>query len=142
MKLIITAILVFNYVCSIAQIKNGTYISTKESYLENYILVVEDSSTTYYGWLLNNKTDTVYFRARSGMSTKNYITFDDFEFTLEKITKDNLINFKAQPGIDFLKLNIHRHFLNIVQTDKRISVLIGKDIYDSRADQFIFLENK
>lgn len=142
MKYLLVTILSLLYLFGNAQITEGIYLSSNESYRSNYFLVVESSQLTLYGWETTMENDTLFFRSTSSLESNNSVTFDNFEFQKEAINEENIMDFKADIALNVESFLLHKYLMNITESNGEISLLATKDIYCSRADNFIFKKIK
>jgi hypothetical protein len=138
MKYFLVTILSIINLFVVAQITEGTYMSSNESYRTNYYLVVETNQLTLYGWETTMENDTIYFRSTSLFESNSSVTFKEFEFQKEPFTSGNLLDFKADIALEVESFLLHKYLMNITESNGEISLLATKDIYCSRADNFVF----
>jgi hypothetical protein len=142
MKYFLVTILSFINLLVSAQITEGTYMSSDESYRNNYFLVVESDQLTLYGWETTMENDTLYFRSTTAFESNSNVTFTNFEFQKEAINEENIMDFKADNALEVESFLLHKYLINISESNGEISLIATKDIYCSRADNFIFIKIK
>lgn len=135
--LLISILSISGYFCR-AQIPNGTYESSNESYRANYFLSINDEEVTLFGWETTVENDTIYFRSTTRFNSNNHLTFNEFEFQKEEITGKNLNTFEADNNLKMEPFFIHRYFMDLKESNGQISLIATKDAYDNRADAFNF----
>jgi hypothetical protein len=89
---------------------------------------------------MNN--DTIFFRSTTNIDSSDSITFVNFDFSRKTTTRESLKNFMRQDDVYIQPFLLHRYVVRIRQVQKGINLLLSKDIYDSRADEFTFQKIK
>lgn len=140
MKYTIIIILSLSALLSKAQIPDGTYKSSNDSYRTNYFLIVSGEEITLFGWETTFENDTIYFRSTAKRDSKKKITFKTFEFQQERLTEDNLKDFEPDNNLDIDSFLLHRYLSDIEESNGEINLKATKDVYDSRVDFFKFIK--
>ena len=125
-----------------AQFTEGIYKSSNESFGTNWYLIVKGEQLCLFGWELSTENDTLYFRSTAEFNRNRNITFNTFEFQKERITEENLKDFKPNDNLKIDSFFMYRYLVDIKEENGEISFSATKDIYDSRADYFKFLKVK
>lgn len=123
-----------------AQLPEGTYASSLNSFRTNYSLKVDKDSVTLFGWETTIDKDTIYFKSTCKKHSIDRLTFTNFHFTKFKVNPGSLENFIAEPNIKMEIFLLHRYLFNFEVINKKIVLLATKDSYDSRADKFEFIK--
>jgi hypothetical protein len=55
----------------IADIEVEIYRSTEDSYQRNFFLKINGDSSTFYGWEINDNSDTIYYRSITKVEKDN-----------------------------------------------------------------------
>ena len=138
MRIILTYLIIGFAFTTNAQLNSGIYQSTGNSFRLNYYLVVSNDSVIFYGWELSLKYDTIYFRSNSKYDSVKGLIFSKFEFTRNRFDPSDLSSFAVENDLSIEPFSLHRYFFASKLRGQQISFLATKDIYDSRADEFVF----
>lgn len=121
-----------------AQLQPGVYQSIGSSFRLNYYLRITDDSLTFFGWEISGKSDTIYFKSSCKFDTIGAKNFTRFEFSKNRPDPKRPDSFVAQADLLIDLFRLHRHLSHFRQNGRYIHVTGTKDIYDSRADEFLF----
>jgi hypothetical protein len=117
-------------------------------------MVVTRDSVVLYGWDLTlEKSDTVYFKASGHLDSAQLLTdgtlrkdawtyLKKYKFSTTPPTEEKLDYFKPSKDdlLPTFVLYIHIHFKEM--TEEKVNVLMVKDIYGNRSDEFTFIKMK
>ncbi|MBN1619489.1 hypothetical protein JW890_02090 [candidate division WOR-3 bacterium] len=146
MKLLLFSAFTFLNLNLFAQITDGLYVSSEDSFKENFYLNIRGDSATLYGWDLlvfvgTSRTDTIHYKACAefSMLDSSYISmnFENHEFSQKSFLSENFdstdIIAENDSGLVFPYLNM---FGGI--KDGKLYMYAVKFIYLSNTDNFIF----
>ena len=138
MKLSLTSLLILTLLSFYTKNKSQIFTSSKTSFKEGFQLIIESDSATLYGWDLNSKKDTIYFK------TKGLVKIDStgkFELTLDNYSYSNFkpsnFNFIPDPKIKKPILGNYNSFFGSIN-QVRIFACATKHSYDNKCDEFVF----
>lgn len=146
MKLLLFSAFIFMNINLSAQITEGLYVSSEDSFKKNFYLYIKGDSVTLFGWDLlvfvdTLVTDTIHYKAcaKFSMLDSSYISmnFENHEFSRKSFLSENFdgtdIIAENDLGLIFPYLNIFGGIMG----DKLLFYGV-KSIYLSNTDNFIF----
>ncbi|MBN2362496.1 hypothetical protein JXL83_00015 [candidate division WOR-3 bacterium] len=146
MKLLFFSAFIFLNLNAIAQLTEGLYESSEDSFKKNFYLYVRSDSATIYGWDLlvfvdTSATDTIHYKAIAefSMLDSSYISmnFENHEFSRKSFLSENFdstdIIADNDSGLIFPYVNM---FGGI--KDGKLFLYAIKFTYLSNTDNFIF----
>ncbi len=121
------------------------YQSSDSSSASNFFLKIHKNQVTLYGWWFveyENEKDTFYYRSQSilEIDSSGIMSFDldKYELTKSKVTPHNLEDFKPDTTLGLLTFLTYSSFINGRALGDSIEFMAVNNVYDSRADYFIF----
>lgn len=127
--------------------------SSNGSYRTNYFLSLKNESATLYGWELTLEKDTVYFKASGHLDTARYSSdgapridisskLDDYRFSKTR-PKESQLNYFLFDKEDAVPPSLLYKYLRIKENNGIVvKVIMLKDSYDGRFDEFTFTRIK
>lgn len=146
MKLLFITVFISLYINAIAQITEGLYESSEDSYKQNFYLYILGDSITLYGWELlflddTLGTDTIHYKAiaKYSMLDSSYISmnFENHEFSRKSFLSENFDSTNIITENSSYLIFPYVNMFGGIMGDNLLFYAV-KSIYLSNTDNFIF----